>query len=60
MTNSFEGSAHIDGPPQEVFTFLAHGKNDPRFSPRVQEISKTTDGPPAVGTVNANTVKDAS
>ena len=59
MANSFEGSAHIDRPPEEVFAFLADGTNDPKFSPRVLEISKTTDGPPGVGTVYASTVKDA-
>ena len=41
------------------FTFLADGENDPKFSPRVLEIAKTTDGAAGVGTVNASTVKDA-
>ena len=49
----------IDRPIEEVFAFLADGENDPKFSPRVQEIAKTTDGPPGVGTVYASTVKDA-
>ena len=43
----------------EVFAFLAEGENDPDFSARVLEISKTTAGPPGVGTVYASTVKDA-
>ena len=49
----------IDRPIEEVFAFLADGENDPKFSPRVLEIAKTTDGPPGVGTVYASTVKDA-
>jgi uncharacterized protein YndB with AHSA1/START domain len=49
----------IDRPIEEVFAFLADGENDPKFSERVQEIKKTTDGPPGVGTVYASTVKDA-
>ena len=48
----------IDRPIDEVFAFLADGENDPKFSSRVLEIAKTTDGPPGVGTVYASTVKD--
>ena len=59
MAGRFEGSAVIDRPIEEVFAFLADGENDPKFSPRVQEIRKTTDGPAGVGTVYASTVKDA-
>ena len=59
MTGQFEGSTVIDRPIDEVFAFLAEGTNDPKFSPRVQEIAKTTDGPPGVGTRFASTVKDA-
>jgi len=59
MAGGFEGTAHIDRPIAEVFAFLADGENDPKFSPRVLEIAKTTDGPPGVGTVYASTVKDA-
>ena len=44
---------------EEVFDFLADGTNDPKFSPRVQEIRKTTDGPIGVGTVFESSVKDA-
>ena len=55
----FEGTVEIDRPVAEVFAFLADGENDPKFSPRVLQISKTTDGPTAVGTVYASTVKDA-
>jgi uncharacterized protein YndB with AHSA1/START domain len=48
----------IDRPIDEVFAFLADGENDTKFSARVLEIRKTTDGPPGVGTVYASTVKD--
>jgi carbon monoxide dehydrogenase subunit G len=59
MAGRFEGTTVIDRPIDEVFTFLADGENDKKFSPRVQEIRKTTDGPVGVGTVFASTVKDA-
>jgi uncharacterized protein YndB with AHSA1/START domain len=59
MAREFSGSAVIDRPIEEVFAFLADGTNDPKFSPRVQEIRKTTDGPVGVGTVFESTVKDA-
>ncbi len=59
MSGRFEGTVVIDRPIEEVFAFVANGENDPKFSPRVLEIAKTTDGPPGVGTVYASTVKDA-
>jgi uncharacterized protein YndB with AHSA1/START domain len=59
MAGRFEATAVIERPIEEVFAFLADGENDPKFSPRVLEIAKTTDGPPGVGTVYASTVKDA-
>ena len=59
MAREFSGSAVIDRPIEEVFAFVADGTNDPKFSPRVQEIKKTTDGPIGVGTVFESTVKDA-
>lgn len=59
MAREFSGSAVIDRPISEVFAFLADGTNDPKFSPRVQEISKSTDGPVGVGTVFESKVKDA-
>jgi uncharacterized protein YndB with AHSA1/START domain len=59
MANGFSGTAIIDRPIQEVFEFLSDGTNDPKFSPRVQEIRQTTDGPIGVGTVFESTVKDA-
>jgi uncharacterized protein YndB with AHSA1/START domain len=59
MAHGFSGSVLIDHPIDEVFAFLADGTNDPKFSPRVQEIRKTTDGPVGVGTVFESTVRDA-
>jgi carbon monoxide dehydrogenase subunit G len=59
MSGRFEVTTVIDRPIEAVFAFLADGENDPKFSPRVQEIHKTTDGPVGVGTVFASTVKDA-
>ena len=55
----FEATVHIDRPIEEVFAFLADGENDRKFSPRVLEIAKETDGPIGVGTIYASTVKDA-
>jgi len=59
MAGQFEGTVEIDRPIEEVFSFLADGENDPKFSPRVLRMAKTTEGPTAVGTVYASTVKDA-
>jgi len=59
MPGRFEGTAVIERPIDEVFAFLADGTNDPKFSPRVLEIAKVTDGPVGVGTVFKSTVKDA-
>jgi carbon monoxide dehydrogenase subunit G len=59
MAGRFEATVVIDRPIDEVFAFLADGENDKKFSPRVLEIAKTTEGPPGVGTVYASTVKDA-
>ena len=59
MANEFSGSAVIDRPIADVFAFLADGTNDPKFSPRVLEIAKTTDGPIGLGTIFESKVKDA-
>ena len=59
MAHEFSGSAVIDRPINDVFAFLGAGTNDPAFSPRVQQIKQTTDGPVGVGTVFESTVKDA-
>jgi hypothetical protein len=56
---TFSGSATIDRPITEVFAYLAAGTNDPKFSPRVLEIRREPDGPPALGTVFISRVKDA-
>ena len=58
MTHSFSGTTVIDRPIDYVFDFLAAGVNDPKFSPRVQEIRKTTEGPAGLGTVFESTVKE--
>jgi carbon monoxide dehydrogenase subunit G len=55
----FGATTVVDRPIEAVFDFLADGENDRKFSPRVQEIVKTTDGPPGQGTVYKSTVKDA-
>ncbi|HEX3802765.1 MAG TPA: SRPBCC family protein [Solirubrobacteraceae bacterium] len=59
MAHEFSATAVVDRPIDEVFAFLADGTNDPKFSPRVQQIRRTTDGPVSVGTVFESTVKDA-
>ncbi|MFI7895364.1 SRPBCC family protein [Streptomyces sp. CACIS-1.16CA] len=59
MSTQFEATVDIDRPMEEVFAYLADGQNDPEFSPRVQRIEKTPNGPTHVGTVFHSTVKDA-
>ena len=59
MAHKFSGSAVIERPVDEVFAFLSDGTNDPKFSPRVQQIRQTTEGPIGVGTVFESKVKDA-
>jgi hypothetical protein len=59
MAGRWQGATVVDRPVEEVFRFLADGENDRKFSPRVLEIRKTTEGPPGVGTVYASRVKDA-
>jgi hypothetical protein len=59
MAERFGATVVIDRPIEEVFAFLADGENDKKFSARVIEISKTTDGPSGKGTIYKNTVKDA-
>jgi carbon monoxide dehydrogenase subunit G len=58
MADGWNGTAHIDRPIEEVFAFLADGENDPKFSPRVLEIEKTSEGPLGVGTTYVSRVKD--
>jgi carbon monoxide dehydrogenase subunit G len=59
MADSFEAKVLIDRPIEQVFDFLLDGENDKKFSSRVLEIEKKTDGPIRAGTVYASTVKDA-
>ncbi|MFJ9542788.1 SRPBCC family protein [Streptomyces sp. NPDC101225] len=59
MAGQFEATAEINRPIEDVFAFLSEGTNDPKFSPRVQAITKSPEGPTAVGTVFTSTVKDA-
>jgi Polyketide cyclase / dehydrase and lipid transport len=59
MPGDYSGSAVIDRPIGDVWTFLAEGTNDPKFSPRVLEIRKEPDAPSALGTVFVSRVKDA-
>ncbi|MDX2390765.1 SRPBCC family protein [Streptomyces sp. NPDC054904] len=59
MGGRFEATVEIDRPVEAVFAYLADGRNDPEFSPRVQRITKVPEGPTAVGTVFRSTVKDA-
>src|SRR3954453_193807 len=59
MAGRFEASTHIDRPIDRVFAFLAAGENDPKFSPRVLEIKKTTEGPPGRGPPFVSPPKDA-
>jgi hypothetical protein len=59
MAKRFGATVTIERPIAEVFAFLADGENDKKFSARVLEIAKATEGPPGVGTVYASTVKDA-
>ena len=59
MAGRFEATIDIDRPIEDVFDFLADGENDRKFSARIVEIAKTTEGPPGVGTVYASTAKDA-
>src|SRR3954463_2113078 len=59
MAHSFSATTKINRPFDQVFAFLSDGQNDRKFSPRVQEIKKTTEGDIGLGTVYASTVKDA-
>ncbi|MFF1725122.1 SRPBCC family protein [Streptomyces sviceus] len=59
MSGEFKAVVEIDRPVQEVFAYLADGRNDPQFSPRVLRIERVPETPTAVGTVFRSTVKDA-
>ncbi|MET7538997.1 SRPBCC family protein [Streptomyces sp. NPDC055059] len=59
MSGQFEATFVVDRPVDEVFEYLADGRNDPQFSPRVLKIERVPDTPTNVGTVFRSTVKDA-
>jgi hypothetical protein len=59
MSGQFEATVEVDRPVEAVFDYLADGRNDPQFSPRVLKIERVPDAPTAVGTVFRSTVKDA-
>jgi len=59
MSGEFKAVVEVDRPVQEVFAYLADGRNDPEFSPRVLKIERLPETPTAVGTVFRSTVKDA-
>lgn len=58
MAERFGATVVVDRPIEAVFAFLVNGENDKKFSSRIIEIAKTTDGPPGVGTVFVSTAKD--
>lgn len=59
MSGQFEAVVEVDRSIEEVFAYLADGRNDPEFSPRVLKIERVPDTPTTVGTVFRSTVKDA-
>ncbi|MFE3857101.1 SRPBCC family protein [Streptomyces griseorubiginosus] len=59
MSGQFEAVVEVDRPVKEVYEYLADGRNDPQFSPRVLKIERIPETPTAVGTVFRSTVKDA-
>ncbi|MEW2397763.1 SRPBCC family protein [Streptomyces sp. NPDC046862] len=59
MSGQFEATIEVDRPVEAVFDYLADGRNDPQFSPRVLRIERVPDAPTTVGTVFRSTVKDA-
>jgi uncharacterized membrane protein len=59
MPGQFETTVEVDRPVEAVFDYLADGRNDPQFSPRVLGIERVPDAPTTVGTVFRSTVKDA-
>ena len=59
MPGQFETTIEVDRPVETVFDYLADGRNDPQFSPRVLRIERVPDAPTTVGTAFRSTVKDA-
>jgi polyketide cyclase/dehydrase/lipid transport protein len=58
VADHFGSSIVVDRPIEEVFAFLLDGENDKKFSKRIVEIEKRTDGDPDVGTVYASVAND--
>src|SRR5919109_363887 len=58
MAKHGEVTITIDRPIEAIFDFLADGENDKRFSKRIIDIAKTTNGPPGVGTIYRSTARD--
>ena len=58
MAKHGEVTITIDRPVESVFDFLADGENDKRFSKRIIEIAKTSEGPPGVGTIYHSKARD--
>ena len=58
MAKHGEVTITIERPIETVFDFLADGENDKRFSKRIIEIAKTSDGPPGVGTIYTSKARD--
>lgn len=58
MVKHGEVTVTIDRPIEVVFDFLADGENDKKFSKRIIEIAKITDGPVGVGTVYRSKARD--
>ncbi|MFG2549661.1 SRPBCC family protein [Streptomyces sp. NPDC048581] len=59
MSGQFEATVEVDRTVEAVFDYLADGRNDPQFSPRVLRIERVPETPTTVGTVFRSTVKDA-
>jgi carbon monoxide dehydrogenase subunit G/quercetin dioxygenase-like cupin family protein len=49
-TMRIEQSVEIERPLEEVFVFVADPRNDARWAPACEEVQKTSEGPPGVGT----------
>jgi len=45
-----KGEVMIARQPQEVFDFVAHAENEPRYNPHMRVAKKVTDGPVGAGT----------
>ncbi|MCI0634394.1 MAG: polyketide cyclase, partial [Actinobacteria bacterium] len=58
MAKHGESTITIDRAIEAVFDFLADGENDAKFSKRILEIAKVTDGPVGVGTVYRSRARD--